>query len=131
MTTTKLPRVVLIEPDGLLAGMYEKALTLRGIETQITSSAGGALGDIDEFKPDAIVLELQLQSNNGIEFLHELRSYADWQAIPIVVNTVVPQGESGIDDNVMRRLYITNYCYKPRTKLSELANIIEGLVRNK
>src|SRR4051812_17398861 len=44
-----------------------------------------AVSSADAHRPDVIVIDLFLAGRSGIEFLYELRSYPDWQALPVIV----------------------------------------------
>jgi DNA-binding response OmpR family regulator len=113
--------VLLIEPDRLLAKTYLGALKTAKHSGQVCVSAQSAVFCIDEQMPDIIVMELQLIGHSGIEFLYELRSYTDWQSIPIVVMSGVPAGEfQGSWALLKEELGVHSYHYKPLTSLRQL-----------
>jgi len=66
--------------------------------------------------------------HNGIEFLYELRSYTDWQNIPVVVLSHVPYWSGGITVALWQHLRIAAYHYKPLTKLSDLLRSVERVL---
>lgn len=83
----------------------------------------------DTARPDAVIMELQLTGHNGLEFLHEFRSYPEWQDIPIVLLTNVPPGEfAGGRAALMRQLGIRGYLYKPQADLRQLLCVVRGIV---
>ncbi len=112
--------VLLIEPDKLLAMTYIKALKSENITLHWESSAQNSVSYIDKHPPTLIILELQLASHNGVEFLHELRSHSDWQKIPVILHTVVPMAEINLSDDAAKQLGIVEYLYKPQTSLAQL-----------
>jgi DNA-binding response OmpR family regulator len=73
-------KLLLVEPDRLLAGIYLEALSEADYEVIYAPNAQLAILVADQIRPDFIILELQLIEHSGIEFLYELRSYADWQS---------------------------------------------------
>ena len=91
-----MANVLLIEPDRLLAANIRQYLegTLRH-RVQWRSDAQASINSSEEFPPDVVVLELQLGMHSGVEFLYEFRSYADWQHVPIVILSSVPEAEIG------------------------------------
>jgi len=95
-----------------------------GITSEWQSSAQDAIDSIDKSKPKLIILELQLHVHNGIEFLHELRSYPDWQMIPIILLTLVPEHELGLSEDSKKQLNIVGYHYKPHTSLEQLVEFV-------
>lgn len=74
--------VLLVEPDTKLAGMYKTALESAGHKVFWALDAQSAVHLADDSAPDLVVLEIQLTSHSGIEFLYEFRSYNEWQDIP-------------------------------------------------
>lgn len=115
--------ILLIEPDVVLANSFTKALALADFSVQHVPSAQAAITALDASKPKLIILELQLRSHNGIEFLHELRSYPDLQDISVVVLTFVPEYASGLTKKQQVKLNICMYLYKPRTSLKKLTEV--------
>jgi DNA-binding response OmpR family regulator len=122
-------KILLIEPDRLLAECYKKALRADG-DHQVTACAGAQAGILaaDQVRPDLIILELQLVEHSGIEFLYELRSYSDWQGIPIIVQSMVPEVEfSGSGEILKNELGVQEYLYKPATKLRDLISSVNRI----
>jgi DNA-binding response OmpR family regulator len=120
-----MARVLLLEPDRLLAKTYHTALVAAGHEVNICSSAQTAVFCADEFRPDLVLIELQLISHSGIEFLYEFRSYTDWQDIPAVLLTNVPAGEFADSWELLRgELNVSGYLYKPITSLKSIVQTV-------
>lgn len=117
--------ILCIEPDRVLAETYYEALTTAGHEVVVTPSAQTALMVTDEFKPDGIILELQLIEHSGVEFLYELRSYTDWQHIPVIIQTQVSPGEFAGNRQILKQqLNVAAYLYKPQTTLQQLVKVV-------
>jgi DNA-binding response OmpR family regulator len=79
-----------------------------------------AVDEIDILRPDIIILELQLTSHNGYEFLYELRSYSEWDSIPVLIHSMVPEDSLDLNPITKSELGITGYLYKPGTSLGKL-----------
>jgi DNA-binding response OmpR family regulator len=117
--------VLLIEPDRLLVQTYAQALERDGHVVVVVGTAQAAIHAADERKPELVILEMQLVSHSGVEFLYEFRSYDDWQAIPVVVLSQVPPGEFIDSWGLLQgELGVKKYLYKPRTKLEKLLRTI-------
>lgn len=114
--------ILLIEPDKVLGRTYRGALQAAGYSVAVQTSAQGAIHSVDKQRPKLIVLELQLTKHNGVEFLYELRSYADWQRIPVIILSHIPAEEAGLSDALQQKLEISAYCYKPQTRLQDLVD---------
>lgn len=118
-------RILLIEPDKLLADIYQKALKQAGHKVDWVADAQAAIHSIDKKRPDLIILEVQLGAHNGVEFLYELRSYGEWSAIPVIVLSRLSQEDIGLSSAVKSNLGIVGYFYKPSTNLAGLVESLE------
>lgn len=120
--------VLLLEPDVVLGQTYAAAIAKAGHKATHCTNAQDALGALDSQCPDLIILEVQLAGHNGIEFLYELRSYADWQNVPVVVVSMVPPFELGLTTKLRQQLGIAGCYYKPHIRLSDLVDSVNKLV---
>lgn len=122
-------KILLIEPDKVLADAYRQALHLDGHKVVMCSGAQAAIFAADELQPDAVVLELQLTGHSGIEFLYEFRSYDDWATVPVIALTNVPAGEFSESWDLLKdQLGVVAYHYKPMTSLKTLQRAVRKLV---
>ncbi len=122
--------MLVIEPDNQLGETYHQALNGMGLTVRCVQDAQGALVELEKNKPKLITLEVQLPGHNGVELLHEMRSYSDWQAIPVLFLTVVSETELGINRTAWHNLKIAAYCYKPLTSLQQLTKTITDLMEH-
>jgi DNA-binding response OmpR family regulator len=117
--------ILLIEPDRLLGSTYAAALESADHKVVVCPGAQSGVLVADQIKPDLVIIELQLVEHSGIEFLYEFRSYADWQSIPIIIHSQVPQSEfSGSFELLTDQLGVVRYLYKPSTSLKELIQTV-------
>lgn len=122
-----MKQVLILDADPILRNASAHALTAAGFGVQLAASAQGAVAACEGQKPDIIVLELQLTGHSGVEFLHELLSYPEWQGIPVVLYTMVPERDLQGFDTSFRTLGIVRYAYKPETSLQKLADIVSDV----
>jgi len=126
-----MARVLILEPDKLLAEIYRRALKHAGYDALSVTSGQGAVDSADKVTPDLIILELQLPAHNGLEFLYEFRSYTDWQPVPVIVNTNIPQSNIGsTEKGLYNELGIRAWHYKPETSLSQLIRSVTEELQN-
>ncbi len=121
--------ILIIEPDRTLGKIYRQALEADGHKVSLCQNAQSAINAVDENPPRLIILELELATHNGIEFLYELRSYSEWQTIPVLILSHVTPARSARQPRAWGDLNIVGYMYKPTTKLSKLiskVNLILG-----
>lgn len=116
-----MSNVLLIEPNTLLATTYRLFLEHAGFSVVHVTGAQAAIEAADKLTPDVVVLELQLAGHSGLEFLHEFRTYREWQGVPVVVHTVLNQQQWAFAKGPLEReLGVTAFLYKPQTSLEEL-----------
>ena len=115
-TSSGMKKILLLEPNAPLGRVYAAALAKHGYKVSWQKNAQEAIHEADQNKPDVVIAELQLAGHNGIEFLYELRSYSDWQSVPVIVLSHVPEPKPALAS----RLKVAAYLYKPRTSLEQL-----------
>jgi DNA-binding response OmpR family regulator len=121
--------ILLLEPNTLLAKSYTQAFQLAGHTVGHATGAQAAVDVADKQTPDVVVVELQLPQHTGLEFLHEFRSYPEWQDVPVVVHSMLPPSQSAAVADVLRRdLGVRIMLYKPRTTLQQLLRAVREAV---
>jgi two-component SAPR family response regulator len=122
--------VIIIEPDHIVAKEMTRVFNDNGIKVKICPEAQTAISEIDSNKPSAIILELQLSGHSGVEFLHEFRSYEDWDNIPIFIYSRVPEYAIGLDQKIWDSYGVKRFFYKPKTSLNQLVGVVKGYLAN-
>ena len=89
--------VLIVEDDRWLAEQYSRVLSKVGYKVKVTSHALAAVQAIDDVHPDAIILDVLLTGSTAFTLLHELQSYGDTGAIPIILCTNLA-GELSLED---------------------------------
>lgn len=120
-----MSHVLIVDADRSLRSIAKKAFEAMGFTAAAVSSAEQAIAACEERCPDVIVLDLQLRGHSGVELLHELRSYAEWQQIPVVLYTGVPKSDLAGFDTAFAMAGIQAYCYKPETSLKKLIGVVQ------
>jgi DNA-binding response OmpR family regulator len=116
-----MANILMLEPDAVLASIYRQLFELHGHGVRRSVSAQDAVFQVDELMPDVILVELQLVAHSGIEFLYELRSYSEWQHIPVIIHSCIPPLEFQDSMQLLTgMLKVRTYLYKPHTTLQTL-----------
>jgi DNA-binding response OmpR family regulator len=123
-----MKKILLVEPDRVLGNIYLRSLIIAKNECLLVTNAEDAIHAIDSFKPDVIILEIQLVEHSGIELIYEIRSYREFKNIRLIILS----GVNNDSFNTNRRLFrdelgVDKYFYKPHTQLIELNNYIKSL----
>ena len=79
--------ILIVEDDTWLAEQQARTLEKAGYKTAISPHAEAAIDAVDDVKPDVIILDMLLAGSTAIALMHELQSYGDTGAIPIILCT--------------------------------------------
>lgn len=82
-----MKKLLIVEDDKNWADILCKFAADVGAEYRVAVSGGQAIEIIDNWQPDALILDMLLAGETAIALLNELRSYADLASLPIVVCT--------------------------------------------
>ncbi len=124
-----MKQILLIEPDLVQQHATKQILTSKGYNVLAARTAESAMNQAELMKPDVIVLELQLQTHGGVEFLHEFRSYTEWNTVPVLLYTMVPVAVMKPYRKQLARLGVVSHLYKPATSIEQLSLKIEHCIR--
>lgn len=80
-----MKKVLIVEDDPAWAKLIRHYVSEAGAESRIVIAPGQALEMIDQWKPDALVLDMLLASETGMALLNELKSHEDLAGLPIIV----------------------------------------------
>lgn len=117
--------VMIVEPFQDLAEVLSTACRKKGFSTCKAQTAQEAVHMADRYSPKIIILELIIPSHNGLEFIHEYRSYPEWLDTPIIIYSHIAPSELGMDEKMLKEMGITAHFYKPTATLSELIKTVE------
>ena len=80
-----MKRVLIVEDDPVWAKLMQHYISEAGADSRVVIAPGQALEMIDQWKPDALVLDMLLASETGMALLNELKSHEDLAGLPIIV----------------------------------------------
>src|SRR5436190_4427469 len=107
--------ILLVESDKLLADNFSTVANLAGHKTVWQVDLQSAIESIDNDKPDAVVIDINLANRSGVELLYELRSYPEWQNLQVLVWSDVASSRDGLPPGIFDNLGISSYNHKPTT----------------
>ncbi len=121
-------KVLIVEDDKLLSEMYQEAFEQAKHEVIVADGAQDALNKLDkEDTIDFLLLDMLLPGRSGVEILHELSSYADWQFIPVIMMSDIARENIKISDENLEKYGIRKIIYKPATSPSEIVSLAEEI----
>ena len=121
-------RVLLLEPDSMLAQDIGEILGGRGYKIDWQVDPQAAMDSADRAKPSLVILDVLLAGRSGVEFLYEFRSYPEWQDVPIVLYSSLSPEEIRLFTNGFDHLGVAAYLYKPQANIKQLVDTVLGLL---
>lgn len=98
-------RILVVDDEADLAELVAYNLKRSGYEVNVANNGREALGLIDRWRPDLVVLDVMMPEVNGIEVAHRMRDDRAMAEIPVVMLTALTDEddeikglEAGADD---------------------------------
>lgn len=86
--TRQVKRILLVEPEGVLAEVTAFRLELLGYSVETVGTPAAALKKIKEHHPDVIITDMVLENSNATGFIETLASNEDSSGIPVMVLSI-------------------------------------------
>jgi CheY-like chemotaxis protein len=83
--------VLIVDDDPDIVAYISSFLEDHGYQTRSAGDAGKALRVLEDFRPDAIVVDVLMPGKSGLDLLATVRRDPRWQSIPLVVVTGMDQ----------------------------------------
>jgi DNA-binding response OmpR family regulator len=102
-------KIAIIEDDQVISQMYRMKFEADGFDVQLARNGKIGVALVESFKPDMILLDLQMPEMNGADALENIRKN-DWgKNIPVIILTNLGEEES---PKHLRSLGIHSYIVK-------------------
>lgn len=121
-----MTKIAIIEDDPVISQMYRMKFEADGFEVRV--AANGAIGVklAESFRPDVILLDIQMPEMDGTEALKKIRASAWGKTIPVIVLTNLGEEEA---PSIVRTLGIHSYIVKanftPRQVVARVKEAID------
>jgi len=118
-------RVLVVDDDEGIRLTFSRVLTLEGYGVRVAATAEEALSQVEEDRPDAILLDLKMPLINGVGFLYRLRQDPANRQIAVAVIT----GATILDEATVSDLRTLNaqVWYKPLS-FEEIQQVAQTLL---
>jgi CheY-like chemotaxis protein len=119
-------KVLLVEDDESLRSLYSKVLKDNKYEVETAVDGEDSFIKIDSFKPDVIILDIDMPKLNGIEVLRILKADPELKKIPVIMFT------SSSDSNRLKECYqigVRGYIMKDSSTAHENVKKIDMFIK--
>lgn len=85
------PKILVVEDDSFLAGMYVTKLGLEGFSVDLAGDGREGLKKAHEWTPDLVLLDIVLPVMDGFAMLEEMKRDPAMKKIPVILLTNLGQ----------------------------------------
>ena len=89
-----MTKIAIIEDDPVINQMYRMKFEADGFSVRVAENGEYGVALVEDFKPDIILLDLQMPKMNGAEALAKLRSEPWGKDIPVLILTNLGEEEA-------------------------------------
>ena len=91
MTNSSAPsKVLVVDDDPEIVTFLSTLLELEGIESSVATSAAAALEQLQQARPDLVLLDIAMPDRDGIDLCKELKSDPRTAEVPVFVVSARP-----------------------------------------
>ena len=83
-------RILFVDDDPIISHVYKLRMEKAGYDIHLANSGSAAFAKLGVLCPDAIVLDLLLHGENGVEIVRKIRIQPKFESTPILVLTALP-----------------------------------------
>lgn len=121
-----MTKIAIIEDDAAIHQMYRMKFETEGFDVQLAGDGRAGVDLIKKFRPDIVLLDLQMPEVDGVEALREIRKN-DWgKNLPIIILTNLGEEESPPE---IKELGVSGYIVKadltPRQVVARVKEVLE------
>ncbi len=120
-------KILLVEDDESLRNLYSKVLKDNKYEVETAVDGEDSFIKIDSFKPDVIILDIEMPKLNGIEALKIIKADPELRKIPVIMFT------SSSDSNRLKECFqigVRGYIMKDSSTAYENVKKIDMFVKS-
>ena len=124
----EMTKIAIIEDDQVINQMYRMKFEAAGFEVATASDGEAGLHTAEKFKPDIILLDLQMPHMGGAEALEHIRKSSWGAKTPVIILTNLGEEEA---PKTLRQLGIHSYIVKAELTPSQVVSRVEDALNIK
>lgn len=104
-----MTKIAIIEDDPVINQMYRMKFEADGFDVQMAADGHQGVALVESFRPDIILLDLQMPHMNGAEALSTIRKEPWGKDIPVLILTNLGEEEA---PDTLKTLNVSSYIVK-------------------
>ena len=121
-TTTPSHKILLVEDDDSLAGVYQTRLQAEGFDVKRVPNGEDALSVALEYRPDLILLDVMMPKVSGFDVLDILRNTPETANMKVIMLTALSQDS---DKQRASQLGADDYLVKSQVVIADVVDRIK------
>jgi DNA-binding response OmpR family regulator len=121
-----MTKIAIIEDDPTINQMYRMKFEATGFDVQLASDGERGVALVEAFRPDLILLDMQMPVMTGLEALKKIRAEEWGKSIPVIVLTNMGEEESPKE---LRALGIESYIVKADLTPSQVVDRVKEALK--
>lgn len=117
-----MTKIAIIEDDATINQMYRMKFEATGFDVQLASDGERGVALAESFRPDLILLDMQMPRKDGLQTLREIRDSEWGKEIPVIILTNMGEEESPKE---LRELGIESYILKAELTPSQVVERVK------
>ena len=89
-----MTKIAIIEDDLVISQMYRMKFEADGFEVQLANDGEKGVALVKSFKPDIVLLDLQMPNLNGTGALRQIRESSWGKEVPVIILTNLGKEEA-------------------------------------
>lgn len=122
-----MTKIAIIEDDSVINQMYRMKFEATGYDVATASDGEAGIAVVKKFKPDIILLDLQMPHMNGAEALELIRKMPESAHTPVIILTNLGEEEAPTS---LRRLGIHSYIVKADLTPSQVVSRVKEALKS-
>lgn len=125
--TIDMTKIVIIEDNLTISQMYRMKFEVEGFSVRMAANGEVGVAVVKKFKPDVILLDLQMPDKSGYETLKEIRAHKPSKNTPVVVLTNLGEEEAPTGLRALGiHSYIVKANYTPKQVVAHVKEIVDS-----
>lgn len=117
-----MTKIAIIEDDPVISQMYRMKFEADGFEVELANNGKRGVSMVETFKPDMILLDLQMPEMGGAEALEIMRKTEWGKDTPVIILTNMGEEES---PKSLRSLGIHSYIVKANMTPRQVVQVVK------